>query len=191
VLVLAVAVVAYLPACTERQPSAPTPPQGSSQITLEPGEYVFVANGIRDQPVPGPPVPGECIGVSIMSFITLSRAGNVWLVRSTGPDDGDLEIRFEEAGTMLGQPGLAGAAQGTVIDRRSAQTLGLASMRLAGAAEATATLSGGFSNWPAPQLAGGATGVITVTSPVGSGTCPRAIWSIRKPSACEATLSCS
>ena len=117
--------------------------------------------------------------------------GNDWVARSTTPADGDAEIRFAEIGLRFGQVDVSGMARGTLIDRRAAQSLGLASMRLSSASGAGAMLTGAFYNSPTMQVAGSAAGVVAVSSSIGSGTCERAQWTIRKPESCEATLSCS
>jgi hypothetical protein len=175
--------------CDDR--SAPTSPTSTTTLPLEPGAYVVVATAHSTLPSgDGCSGTGAFAGVSIMSFVTLSHEAGEWVARSATAADGDAEIRFAEVGLRFAQVDVSGMARGTLIDRRAAQTLGLASMRLSSASGVGAMLTGAFYNSPTMQVAGSAAGVVVVSSPVGSGTCDRAQWTIRKPEPCEASLSC-
>jgi hypothetical protein len=171
--------------------SGPTSPTPATTLPLEAGAYVVVATAHSTLPSgDGCSGTGAFAGVSIMSFVTLNHEGSDWVARSTTPADGDAEIRFAEVGLRFAQVDVSGMARGTLIDRRAAQSLGLASMRLSSASGVGAMLTGAFYNSPTMQVVGSAAGVVAVSSPIGSGTCDRAQWTIRKPEPCEATLSC-
>jgi hypothetical protein len=171
--------------------SGPTSPTTATTLPLEPGSYVVVASAHSLLPSgAGCSGTGAFVGMSIVSFVTLNHEGTDWVARSTTPADGDAEIRFAEIGLRFAQVDVSGMARGTLIDRRAAQSFGLASMRLSSASGVGAMLTGAFYNSPAMQVAGSAAGVVAVSSPIGSGTCDRAQWTIRKPEPCEAALSC-
>ena len=77
-------------------------------------------------------------------------------------------------------------------DLRGADTFGVVTMAFA-ATDGTspATVSGGTSTSPTVQLAGDVQGAIAVNYPaLGSGTCARALFSIRKAEGCEVTRTC-
>ena len=189
----AIGLLALLAGCGEGGGAAPTAPTGAAALALEPGAYVVVATAQSTIP----PITAGCIGtgtfvgVSIMSFVTLSHEGDAWVARSTTPADGDAEIRLTQAGSNFGQPAVTGVARGTLIDRRAAQSVGLASMRFSGSGSAGATLTGSYYTSPTAPLAGSASGLVAVSSAIGSGSCERGDWTIRKPEPCEANLSCS
>ena len=85
----------------------------SSLLPLTPGNYVLVGYA---QPLSTCQGTGAFQGVTLLSYITLSRQGTAWLARSATPADGDVELRFEEKGTSLSTLALAGTARGTARD---------------------------------------------------------------------------
>ncbi len=185
----------FMTACTGAGSSSPTAPTVSSEILT--GAYLFLASVSATSVLPGSPATfvgcsnSGVIGLSLSSFVTLSRQGNTWIARSTTSADGDLEIRLSESAGVFGQVQLTGSARGTAVDRRSAQTLGLPSLQLSVANGPGAVLSGRVLPSPAADLIGNAMGTFAVASSIGHGTCERADWRIRKPEPCEAALSCS
>ena len=187
----AIGLVALLAGCSDSGNRSPTGPTGTAGLALEPGSYVVVATAQSTIP----PITAGCIGtgtfvgVSILSFVTLSREGDAWVARSTTLADGDAEIRITQVGMNFTQPAVTGVARGTLIDRRAVP--GMASMRFSGAGNAGAALTGSYYASPTAQLAGSASGLVAVSSSIGSGSCERGEWAIRKPEACEANNSCS
>ena len=145
--------------CAGAGRTSPTAPSASSQVSISPGAYLFVASVSATSLLPGSSATvvgcsgsGTVVGVSTSSFVTLSQEGSTWVARSTTPADGDVEIRFGESAPIVGQVQVAGTARGTVVDRRAAQTHGSVSLRLSGATAAGAVLNGGFYTWPGPLL---------------------------------------
>ena len=82
----------------------------SSLLPLTPGNYVLVGFA---QPLSNCQGTGAFQGVTLLSYITLSRQGTAWLARSASPADGDVELSFEEKGTSLTTLVLAGTVRGT------------------------------------------------------------------------------
>ena len=189
----AIGLVALLAGCGDGGSGSPTGPTGMAGLALEPGSYVVVATAQSTIP----PITAGCIGtgtfvgVSILSFVTLSREADAWVARSTTPADGDAEIRITQVGMNFSQPAVSGVARGTLIDRRAVEGMGIASVRFSGAGNAGATLTGSYYSSPTAQLAGSASGLVAVSSSIGSGSCERGEWAIRKPEPCEASRSCS
>ncbi len=176
-------------------PSSPSFAGGSGPA-VEPGAYVLVASASVTPVVDGQTVSlegctgaGTFAGVSILSFVTLGRDGVAWVARSTTPEDGNVELRLITADSSLGPVLMAGTAQGMAVDRRAAGSLGLASMTFSGAAGPAASLSGSFTA-ASSSFTGTGQGVLAVSTPIGSGSCSRGTWTMRKPAACELANSC-
>ena len=170
---------------------------GASALPVEPGTYVLGASASITPVVNGQTVvfegcsgTGTFVGVSILSFMTLGRDGPMWVAKSATPEDGDAEIRLAEAQGPAGLVVIAGSAHGTALDRRAVGTIGLASMRFSGEGVPTATLSGSVSVSPSAAFTGTGLGLFTVNSPIGTGSCSRAVWTLRKPEPCELTNTC-
>ena len=200
-LLLTAAVVAAAcgnPASTPFSPSATSTGQsGASLLPLQPGTYVLGASASITPVVNGQTVAfegcagtGTFVGVSILSFMTLGREGTMWVATSATPEDGDAEIRLAEAQGPAGLVVVAGSARGTALDRRAVATIGLASMTFSGEGVPTARLSGSVSVSPSAAFTGTGLGLFTVNSPIGTGSCSRAVWSLRKPEPCELTNTC-
>jgi hypothetical protein len=196
--VLALVTIACAAGCGDgvETPSSPSFAGGSSSLTVDPGAYVLVASASVTPVVGGQTVSlegcsgaGTFAGVSILSFVTLGRDGAAWVARSSTPEDGNVELRLVTAQSSLGPVLMAGSAQGTAVDRRAAGSLGLASMTFSGAAGPAANLSGSFTA-ASSSFTGTGEGVLAVSTPIGSGSCSRGVWTIRKPAACELTNSC-
>jgi hypothetical protein len=177
-------------------PSSPSGAGGSSSLIVEPGAYVLVASASVTPVVNGQTVSlegctgaGTFAGVSILSFVTLARDGSAWVARSTAPEDGNVDLRLVTAQSSFGPVMMAGTVQGTAVDRRAAGTLGLASMTFSGAAGPAVNLSGSFTA-ASSSFTGTGEGVFAVSTPIGSGSCSRGVWTIRKPAACEVENSC-
>jgi hypothetical protein len=186
------------PASTPFSPSATSTGQsGASALPVQPGTYVLgasasitpVANG-QTVVFEGCSGTGTFVGVSILSFMTLGREGTMWVAKSATPADGDAEIRLADVQGPAGLVVIAGSARGTALDRRAVGAIGLASITFSGEGVPTATLSGSASLSPSAAFTGTGLGLFTVNSPIGTGSCSQAVWSLRKPEPCELTNTC-
>ena len=156
----------------------------SSLLPLAPGNYVLVGFA---QPLSNCQGTGAFQGVTLLSYITLSRQGTAWLARSASPADGDVELSFEEKGTSLTTLALAGTVRGTARDLRSAASLGVFSVAFsAQGGSGAADLQGGASTLPTPNAYLYVSGRVTVDGALGHGTCPQAFLAIRNPETCGA-----
>ncbi len=81
----------------------------SSLLPLTPGNYVLVGYA---QPLSTCQGTGAFQGVTLLSYITLSRQGTAWLARSATPADGDVELWFEDEGFVVVDSRIGGDSQG-------------------------------------------------------------------------------
>jgi len=167
--------------------------QPSGTFPLQPGGYVFAASVISVD-IAGTDCRGTggYIGISHLSYVTLSQEGSMWVVRSESAQYGSAELRFAAGGSSSGSLLLNGTARGTSQDLRAANTLGIATMTFT-ATDGTnpATLSGRTISSPTVELAGEIQGSVAVDyGSLGRGSCGRAIWAVRKAEGCEISRTC-
>ena len=81
----------------------------SSLLPLTPGNYVLVGYA---QPLSTCQGTGAFQGVTLLSYITLSRQGTAWLARSATPADGDVELSVRGEGYVVVDSRIGGDSQG-------------------------------------------------------------------------------
>lgn len=170
------------------------PAQPTGTFPLSPGAYVLAASAVSLDFSGGTDCrgTGTFVGVSHLSYVTLSQEASTWIVRSESAEYGTAEFRFAAATGSSGSFQLNGTARGVSHDLRASSTLGVATMAFVGSdGTSPATLSGVTNLFPTVQLAGSVQGSIAVHyGSLGSGSCASAFWAVRKAEGCEVNRTC-
>ena len=170
--VAASAVVCIFTAC-----STPTePPAPGLQFVLPAGPYRLALSPLVSPATLKCSESDRYLGVAIETFVIVTYDAEVLVARSTASQNGDMEMRIAVSGSRFGTFLVSGTARGTAIDRRDAQSTGLATLGFSDGANGAASLTGMLFTNPTPYLAGNATGTFVAESIVGRETCQYAQW---------------
>jgi hypothetical protein len=146
-----------------------------------PGDYLLGAWAVSSFPTDNCVGTGSFVGLNITSFVTVTWEGDVFVVRSTTPADGDIDFRLALAPVAVGTPSVSGSARGSMIDRAAGDSSDVATLTFGNQTTAKASLGNRIDPLIGPDIDGPAVGQITVSSSLGHGSCEQAGWAIRKP----------
>lgn len=166
--------IACLVACAD---NGPVGPSQLDQAVWVPGPYVLATTVYVE-------CSGRVEGTEVTTWVTLSREGTAWILRSQSANDGDVELRLIEGSTRgLGVIETSGTVNGTALDRDQSTAV-RRSMTLGGPGQAVVTLTGTIGTVRVPDgtvAFGFGQGQIDVTTETRLGTCGQVLWRVRQP----------